>query len=368
MPQTLGTTASGHNINALWTWGLGTLYRLGNNSTSNVLSPAQIETQTDWEWISAGVGCGAGIRNGRLFTWGDNTSGRTGQGTTSGTTNTPTQVGSDTDWQTVSISAHGLAIKGGKLYAWGAAANGRLGNGTTTPDVSAPTEINGDTDWQWVASGNIHSVAIKGGKLYTWGSNANYRTGQGTNLGETTTPTQVGSATNWKKVVSGGGATIALDNDGKLWSVGANANGGTGQGTTSGDTTALTQIGSDSDWQDMAPSTGACFHAIKNNQLRGWGRNLSGQIGDNSTTTRSSHVLVDSNSGWVLARGNSGNVDGNGFSLAIRDNKLFTWGAAAAGRLGNGTTTPDVLVPTQVGTATDWKAVTGQSHAQAIRG
>ena len=38
-------------------------------------------------------------------------------------------------------------------------------------------------------------------------------------------------------------------------------------------------------------------------------------------------------------------------------NKLYTWGAAANGRLGNGTTTPDVLVPVQIGTATDWDKI-----------
>lgn len=367
MPQTLGTVASSHTFNGLWTWGLGTLYRLGNNATSNVLTPQNQTAFTDWEVVCAGGGCGFGIRNGKLYSWGDNTNGRTGQGTTSGTTNTPTQVGSDSDWTAVSGNAYGLAIKGGKLYAWGSAANGRLGNGTTTPDVSSPTEINSDTDWEGVCAGASHSVAIKAGKLFTWGSNANYRTGQGTNSGDTTTPTQVGSATNWKKVVSGGGATIALGTDGKIWSVGANANGGTGQGTTSGDTTALTQIGSDTDWEDIAPSTGAAFLAINNGQLWAWGRNLSGQLGDNSTTARSSPVLIDSNSGWKLPN-SPGNISGNGFSLATRNGALYTWGAAAAGRLGNGTTTPNVLVPTQVGSDTDWKAVSGLDHAQAIKG
>ena len=364
---TFGTVASSHNVNGLFTWGLGTLFRLGNNATANVLSPQNQTAFTDWEVVCAGGGCGFGIRNQKLYSWGDNTNGRTGQGTSSGTTNTPTQVGSDSDWDFVSGNAYALAIKDGKLYSWGSAANGRLGNGTTTPDILSPAQIGSDVDWEMVCAGAAHSVAIKGGKLYSWGSNANFRTGLGTSSGNTTTPTQVGSATNWKKVVSGGGATIALGNDGKVWSVGSNVNGGTGQGTSIGNTSTLTQIGSDTDWQDIAPSTGAAILAIKNNELRAWGRNLFGALGDNTTTNRTTHVLINSSAGWKLPN-TPGNISGNGFSIAIRDGGLYTWGAAAAGRLGNGTTTPNVLVPTQIGSDLDWKMVSGIDHSQAIKG
>lgn len=367
MPQTLGTLASSHTVNGLWTWGLGLLYRLGNNSTASVSTPQNQTTFTDWESVCAGFECGAGIRNGKIYTWGTNANGRTGQGTTTGTTNTPTQVGSDSDWTTLSISAHALAIRGGKLYAWGTAAQGRLGNGTTTPDISSPTEINSDTDWEMVCPGAFHSVAIKGGKLFAWGQNASFRTGQGTDVGNTTTPTQVGSATNWKKVVCCGGSTVALADDGKLWSVGNNANGQTGQGTTTGNTTALTQIGSDTDWEDIAPSTGSAYLAIKGGQLYAWGRNANGQLGDNSTTARSTPVLIDSNSGWKLPNTPGNNVS-VGLSAAIRNGALYTWGGATGGRLGNGTTTPDVLVPTQVGTDTNWKSVSAVEHSQAIKG
>ena len=61
-------------------------------------------------------------------------------------------------------SAHSLAIKGGKLYSWGNPSNGRLGNGTTSPDVTSPAQIGSNTDWLTVGFGSeaFHSMSTKG--------------------------------------------------------------------------------------------------------------------------------------------------------------------------------------------------------------
>jgi alpha-tubulin suppressor-like RCC1 family protein len=363
---TLGTVASSHNVNGLFTWGFGTLFRLGNNATANVLSPQNQTAFTDWEVVCAGLQRGWAIRKGLLYSWGSNSAtGALGNGVTTGTRNTPTQVGTDSGWTSISGISTPAAIRDGKLYTWGLATNGLLGNGTTTPNVTVPTQIGSDTDWEMVSSANTHAAAIKGGKLYSWGSNANYRTGQGTTSGSTNTPTQIGAATNWTIVATTGEATVAINADGEAWSVGSNANGQTGQGTTSGDTTTLTQIGSGSDWEDANGTT--CVHALRAGTLWAFGRNLQGQIGDGTTTTRSSPVQIDSNTGWILPR-NGGNNNANGVEQAIRDGKLFTWGWASQGALGNGTTTPDVYTPTQIGTDTNWKAVSGNVHVQAIKG
>lgn len=45
--------------------------------------------------------------------------------------------------------------------------------------------------------------------------------------------------------------------------------------------------------------------------------------------------------------------------MAIKTNStLYTWGDAAQGQLANGTTTPNVNSPTQVGSNTDWILLT----------
>ena len=89
------------------------------------------------------------IINGSLWTWGDNRDGQLGQGDTTTDWNTPTQVGSLTDWQnTISAYFYGICtIKtDGTLWAWGEGPNGRLGLGDAN-DRSSPCQVGSVTDW-----------------------------------------------------------------------------------------------------------------------------------------------------------------------------------------------------------------------------
>lgn len=305
MPSTLGAVASGYVISRLLTWGGAANGQLGNGTTTgDVTSPAQIGSDVDWSAVSLGDANAAGIRAGRLFTWGSPTNGRLGNGTTTGDVTSPTQIGTDTDWLAVEAgSAHCVAIKDdGTLWSWGLATNGQLGNGTTTPDVTSPTQVGSDTDWLAISAHAFHNHALKtDGTLWSWGTRANGRLGTG-GTGTQSSPLQIGSDTDWSAVSAGGSHGMAVKTDGTLWTWGNAASGQLGNGTTTPNVTSPTQVGTDTDW--------AAVNAAE------------------------SH------------------------SMAVKtDGTLWTWGSAANGRLGNGTTTPNVLTPTKVGTDTNWKVI-----------
>jgi alpha-tubulin suppressor-like RCC1 family protein len=94
----------------------------------------------------------------------------------------------------------------------------------------------------------------------------------------------------------------------------------------------------------------------------GWGSNDNGQIGNGTTASFSSPVLVDSASQWSKI------TAGGMFSFGIKTNRtLWAWGDNGVGQLGIRSTI-DRSVPTQVGALTDWvKVVANGSSAIGMR-
>jgi alpha-tubulin suppressor-like RCC1 family protein len=114
------------------------------------------------------------------------------------------------------------------------------------------------------------------------------------------------------------------------------------------------------------PSVGAGNRwtcAISNGKLWCWGLNSNGQLGLGDTADRSSPMQVGTATDWLRLA-----VSDEDFTCAIRNNgELYCWGENGDGALGDGTTTRR-LVPTRVGTASDWISVdAGADHACGIR-
>ena len=84
--------------------------------------------------------------------------------------------------------------------------------------------------------------------------------------------------------------------------------------------------------------------------LWAWG-STTGQLGDGTTTDRSSPVQVGTATNWASV------AAGNDHTVAVKtDGTLWAWGDNDSGQLGDGTTT-NRSSPVQVGTATNWASV-----------
>ena len=179
----------------LWAWGSNDSGPLGLGDTTDRTVPTPVGDATNWASVSSGSGFSLALRtNGELWAWGYNLYGQNGLGTdNTGNVTTPTQIPGN--WASVSAGqSHSLAIKtDGTLWAWGNPANGRLGNGLISGNVTTPTQIGTDTNWASVSGCGAHSLAIKtDGTAWAWGNQLNGRLGNGENgAGNVTTPTQV---------------------------------------------------------------------------------------------------------------------------------------------------------------------------------
>ena len=343
---------NGHTVaikkdGTLWAWGSS---RLGDGTVIFKNIPTQIGTASNWQSIAAGREHTIALKlDGTLWSWGNNSMGQLGNGTFIDNY-TPTQFGSATNWKSIAAGGHSsFAIKAdGTLWAWGNNEfPGMLGDGTWI-NKNTPIQIGTDTNWQSVDSGYSHTVAIKkDGTLWAWGDNYNGQCGDGTTI-SISTPKQIGIESNWKSVIGGGGHTVAIKTNGTLWSWGGNSVGQLGDGTII-DKAIPTQIGLGTNWQSIA--VGVNYNvAIKiDKTLWTWGQNTEGQLGDNTIVNKKSPIQVgiDTNWGESLAAG-------NGATFGIKsDGTLWAWGSNYTQQLGDGTTfnkyTPTLISCTSLG-------------------
>jgi len=323
----------------LWSWGDNTRGATGlETMTGNQLTPAQVGTATNWTQVSAGSNHSLAIKaDGTLWSWGDNWSGTTGLGTTTGNQTTPAQVGTATNWTQVSAgSIHSLALQSdGTLWAWGDNLRAPTGLGTTTGTQNTPAQVGTATNWTQVSAGVQHSLGIRAdGTLWAWGSNTLGRTGLGVTAGTQTTPIQVGTATNWAAVSAGPEHSHAVRLDGTLWAWGNNTNGRTGRGITTGIQNAPAQVGTATNWTQVSVAGIHSLALQSDGTLWSWGNNGNGRTGfgttaGDQTTPRQVGTATD----WLLA-----SVGGT-HSLGMRtDGTLWSWGSNLNAQLGKGIT------------------------------
>jgi len=368
----------------LWSWGSNGNAGPGQGTTvGNTTFATQVGSATDWATVGSHFYGSFAIKtDGTLWSWGSNTNYATGLGTNSGTTNSPTQVGSATDWAKLGQSAMycGFAIKTtGTLWSWGSGLTYQLGNGSTGPRP-APTQVGAATNWFSVGNAGDGAQGATcatrtNGTLWSWGGNVNAGTAQGTIVGNTTAVTQVGVLTTWL-LVSGGSlySISAFKNDYTLWAWGANSAGTTGQNTLSGKQSTPAQIGLNSTWFTMVNGVYSLIllatpFVAGPGKLFGFGGNSAGQLGDGGTSTVTTPTQSGVATNWVKVIGCIGGGDGgitfqHGFSFGIKDDgTLWAWGNNGDGQLGIGSTINQTS-PVQVGSAT-WSNVVAVSSGWA---
>jgi alpha-tubulin suppressor-like RCC1 family protein len=293
-------TAAIKTDGTLWTWGSGGFGQLGDNTTSQRNTPVTtFAGGTNWKQVSGGYRFTAAIKtDGTLWTWGDNGSGRLGDNTTTQRITPVTTFSGGTNWKQVSCGFNfTAAIKtDGTLWSWGVNSFGQLGDNTSANNRNTPvTTFAGGTNWKQVACGVDHTAAIKtDGTLWTWGYGGNGGLGTNTAPSQTITPvTTFAGGTNWKQVAGGNSHTAAIKTDGTLWTWGWNNSGQIGDNTLITRSTPVTTLAGGTNWKQVA---GGSYHtaAIKTDgTLWTWGSNgTNGQLGDNTIINRSTPVTT----------------------------------------------------------------------------
>ena len=385
-------TAALRTDGSLWTWGNNVFGQLGNGKGGCCCIggeiynrvPAQLQPGTAWKSVSAGNSHTVGImEDGSLWAWGSNLDGILGNGTSGCCceggiyfSNIPVPVQPGIKWTSVSAGiSHNLAIKeDGSLWSWGCNVAGKLGDGKTVfrlfdpnyPELGGfeafvnsdiPVPVKPGTKWASVSAGGSHSMAIdEDGSLWAWGCNFWGQLGDGTGgcccnggIISRGTPVPIQPGIKWTAVSAGHEFTVAIREDGTLWSWGNNDYGRTGLRDTTGITRMPAQLGHGMTWTYVSAGNEHALAVQSTGALWTWGNNANSRTGLGRTTGVSTTptMVMRGLSLWAFASA------GGTHSMAIRtDGSLWAWGNNFSGRLGDGSTT-NRTTPIRIRTAAD---------------
>ena len=305
----------------LWSWGYGGYGNLGDNTIVGKSSPIQtIAFGTNWKQVYSGRQNTAAIKtDGTLWVWGQNSQGQLGDNTATVHKSSPVQtVAFGTNWKQVSCGfSYTACIKtDGTLWSFGRNDYGQLGDNTITNRSSPVQTVAFGSNWKQVACGYYASAAIKtDGTLWTWGYNYNGSIGDNTATAHKSSPVQtIAFGTNWKQVSVGRSITACTKTDGTLWLWGDQFSyGQLGDNTTTKKSSPVQTIAGGTNWKQVSCGLYNTFAIKTDGTLWCWGSNDGGQLGDNTTTNRSSPVQT------ILYGNNWKQISSFNFAAAIKD-------------------------------------------------
>ena len=283
-----------------------------------------------------------------IWTWGNNQNGQLGDNTTTSKL-LPVQIaGSPRSYTTIDCGAnHSLAIDSNNVaWAWGNNQNGQLGDNTNTSRLT-PVSIVGGNIFLNISGGETHTLAIDNtgdgvGVVYSWGSNTYGELGNNNNT-NLSSPISIATIKLNRIVSAGKNYSLMLDADGVGFAWGYNNKGQLGDGTTTSRLTPVSIIYLDKTFSEI--SANSDFNVAYDNLNAGWawGNNDVGQLGDDTLVSKLSPVFVNRSEVSFISITN-----GDAHSLAVDiDGNLWVWGKNNVGQLGDNTTTSKTI-PTAI--------------------
>ena len=368
MYHTVAVKADG----TLWAWGNNDFGQLGidedlndkcfYNESESLYCPApvQVGSENSWKTVAAGANHTVALKaDGSLWAWGLNDEWQLGIGEDPGGKcsyyedssmycPTPIRVGRDYNWKTVVVGyQHTVALKNdNSLWAWGRNDSGQLGFEYRNQkdcyynydegyhyyysDAGSYYFYWDEDDVYWELDGVIGDFPYyneEGGFYYREPVVSSY----------CRTPVQVGAENDWKTVVVGVYHTVALKNDGSLWTWGDNYYGQLGNGTVE-DGYTPTMVNSDLGWMSVAAGSSHTVALKADGSLWTWGDNYFGQLGNSKDEYSYTPIKVDFGNEWKAV------VAGDIHTTAVKaDGTMWAWGDDGYGQLGIGENTNECI-------------------------
>ena len=333
----------------VWGTGQNAYGQLGVNDTTSRLTPVQMLNITSAVAISAGWSCTIiSLADGTVRSLGRNDFGQLGVNDTTSRL-TPVQVWGISSSAVAIVAAQVgtssmVVLTDGTVRTFGNNSQGQLGLGDTTSRLTPVQVLNVPNRRVQVAGGGNHTaVLLTDGTVRTFGQNNLGQLGVNDTTPRFTSVQVWGISSSAIAVSCGLYHTVVLLTDGTVRAFGRNTAGNLGVNDTTSRFTPVQVWGISSSAVAIAGGENHTAVILADGTVRTFGANLTGQLGDNSTSQKITPVQV-----WGISSGAVAVACGRSFTcVLLADGTVRTFGSNSFGQLGVNDTTSR-LTPVQV--------------------
>lgn len=341
-------------------WGSNSVGQIGDNTTLSRDTPGAADMtgalggKKVIQVAAGGEHSLALTSDGRVYSWGANSSGQLGTGNN---VNSKAPVAVRTDGAlsgktVIAISAglaHSLALTSeGRVVAWGQNGDGQLGIDSIV-NSNVPVQIVqsaslGRRSIVAIAAGGYHSVALANdGRIYAWGDNSMGQLGDSSFTPKRTAfSAYMDGALAGKSITAiaaGDNHTLALSSDQIVFSWGRNNEGQLGDWTNNNSNVPVPVSTENRVLRGVLAIDAGANHSVVRtmySECAAWGANNNGQLGNGGTANSNVPVRV---SQVLLQMGQVRSISAGGdYNLVYAtDGTIYSWGANSYGQLGNDT-------------------------------
>jgi alpha-tubulin suppressor-like RCC1 family protein len=323
-------------------WGVNHVGQLGNGNQNDSFVPVQVQGLSGAiESVSATPYNGCALTSGGgMKCWGTNHSGQLGDGTRNSSNNTANQV--------LGLTSGVRAMAGSEFFNCALLHNGEVkcwgetyidfDNDGIEDSSNTPVAIPGlPQDLVAISAGGgkfVCVVSVSTG-VWCWGANSLGQLGDSSNI-DRFTPVRVSNlTTSIASLSSGQGHTCIVTNSGTVKCWGGNGFGRLGDGTQNNSNVPRDVVG----LNGPAIAVTAGYHhtcaLLVSGTVQCWGWNAGGQLGDGTTNDSNAPVSVQGLTSAVEAL----TVGSRNSCVLLSNREIKCWGDNTYGQLGDGTDT-----------------------------
>ena len=218
----------------------------------------------------------------------------------------------------------------GTVKRWGAYDSPARGD---THQVDAPTAVGNLSDITTILAGNASYMALDAsGHVWTWGDGVDDVLGNGSTADHPLTAVEVAGLPTIKAIGEADDTDVAIDTDGNVWGWGWNEGGQLCLGTTKRQKhpIELTNL------SGVAAAAGGGTHMtylLANGTMEACGNNADGQLGDGTTVSSTTPVVV---TGLPASPVTAITAGPSTSTALLGDGQIWDWGNNVYGQLGDG--------------------------------